>query len=194
MPIADASGLNASVPEPSVVAYVALGSNVGDRLAQMQTALERLAGPALTIRRISPVYENRAVGMREADPFLNAVAEVATTLPPLELLDRCLDIEKQLGRIRSVGWAPRTIDLDIIAYAEEVVEHARLQLPHPRIAERDFVLHPLNALAPDWRIHGQRVGDLAAAMSMEALTLFAPGEVLWANRKEDAKERAGVGS
>ena len=157
---------------PLVRAYVALGSNLGDRLGQMQSALQHLAADdRLTVLQVSPVYENRAVGMGEVDDFLNAIAEVETTLSPLELLDRCLAVESILGRVRTGEWAPRTIDLDVIAYGEELIETDRLHVPHPRIAERDFVVHPLNAIAPELRIRGQRVADLAATLSVVGLTL-----------------------
>ena len=157
-----------------MIAYIALGSNLGDRLAQMQAALERLAsGDTLRILQVSPVYENRAVGMGDdADNFLNAIAEVETSLAPLDLLDRCLAVEAQLGRVRTGEWAPRTIDLDVIAYGDEVIEHPRLHVPHPRIAERDFVVHPLNNIAPELMICDQRVADLAAALSMDGLTRY----------------------
>jgi len=158
---------------PVVRAYVALGSNLGDRLGQMQSALERLsAGDAMTVLQVSPIYENRAVGMGEADPFLNAIAEVETSLRPLEVLDRCLEVETQLGRVRTGEWAPRTIDLDVIAYGDEVIENERLHVPHPRIAERDFVVHPLNAIAPELIIRGQRVADLAANFPIDGLTRY----------------------
>jgi 2-amino-4-hydroxy-6-hydroxymethyldihydropteridine diphosphokinase len=167
---------------PLVQAYIALGSNLGDRLGQMQSALQRLAvDDRLKVVQVSPVYENRAVGMGEVGDFLNAIAEVETSLTALELLERCLAVEMQLGRVRTDRivqnekispflWASRTIDLDVIAYGKEVIESERLQLPHPRIAERDFVVHPLNAIAPDLRIRGQRVADLAATLSTEDLT------------------------
>jgi 2-amino-4-hydroxy-6-hydroxymethyldihydropteridine diphosphokinase len=105
------------------------------------------------------------------DDFLNAMAEVATSLTPLELLDRCLDVESQLGRIRTGKWAPPTIDLDVIASGQVEMESERLRLPHPRIAERDFVVHPLNAIAPELQIRGRRVADLAATVSLDELTL-----------------------
>ncbi|WPJ97620.1 2-amino-4-hydroxy-6-hydroxymethyldihydropteridine diphosphokinase [Coraliomargarita algicola] len=157
---------------PLVRAYIALGSNLGDRLGQMQSALVRLAGDeCLQVVQVSPVYENRAVGMGAVDDFLNAIAEVETSLAPLELLDRCLAVETELGRVRTGQWAPRTIDLDVIAYGEATIECERLHVPHPRIAERDFVVHPLHAIAPELRIRGQRVADLAATLSKEGLTL-----------------------
>jgi 2-amino-4-hydroxy-6-hydroxymethyldihydropteridine diphosphokinase len=155
---------------PLATAYIALGSNLGDRLGQMQTALDRLTQQSVVVQQISPVYENRAVGMGVADPFLNATAAIKTSLAPLALLDLCLDVEGQLGRRRSRQWAPRTIDLDIIAYAELELSTDRLRLPHPRIEERDFVLHPLRDIAPDLTIRGRRVADLAAELPMDALT------------------------
>lgn len=152
-------------------AYVALGSNLGDRLQQMQSALELLSSENLKVLQVSPVYENRAVGMGdEADPFLNAIAEVETSLGPYELLDRCLEVEQQLGRVRTGEWAPRTIDLDIIAYGNEEIISERLHVPHPRIAERDFVVYPLSAIAPNLVIRGKLVEDLAKELSMDALT------------------------
>ena len=155
-----------------VHAFIALGSNLGDRLGQMQFALKALAADdQLKVLQVSPVYENRAVGMGEADDFLNAMAEVETSMAPLALLDLCLEVESNFGRVRTKEWAPRTIDLDIIAYGNEVIEHERLQVPHPRIAERDFVVHPLCALAPNLEIRGQRVAHMAAALPMDRLTL-----------------------
>ena len=157
---------------PLVRAYIALGSNLGDRVGQMQSALKALAEDnQLKVLQISPLYENRAVGMGEADDFLNAIAEVETSMAPLALLDFCLKVESKLGRVRTKEWAPRTIDLDIIAYGDEVIEHERLQVPHPRIAQRDFVVHPLCAIAPNMEIRGQRVAHMAAALPMDSLTL-----------------------
>jgi 2-amino-4-hydroxy-6-hydroxymethyldihydropteridine diphosphokinase len=157
---------------PLVRAYIALGSNLGDRIVQMQSALKALAADnQLKVLQISPLYENRAIGMGEADDFLNVMAEVETSMAPLALLDFCLKVESELGRVRTKEWAPRTIDLDIIAYGDEVIEHERLQVPHPRIAERDFVVHPLCAIAPNLEIRGQSVAHMAAALPMDRLTL-----------------------
>lgn len=158
---------------PLKTAYIALGSNLGDRLGQMQKALDRLAEASIEVHVVSPVYENRAMGMGEADPFLNAVAGVRTSLQPLALLELCLEVESGLGRVRSAHWAPRRVDLDILAYAELELKTTRLHLPHPRIEERDFVLYPLRAIAPDLQIRGQRVADLAARLPMDALTRHA---------------------
>ena len=113
----------------------------------------------------SPVYENRAVGMDNADPFLNAVIKVQTELEPEDLLKVCLSIEIKLGRVRKSGWFPRTIDLDILAYREMFLKTDHLCLPHPRIAERDFVLKPLLEIAPDLMLHGQSVKSLFSQLS-----------------------------
>ena len=158
---------------PLVRAYIALGSNLGDRLGQMQSALKALAADdRLKVLQISPVYENCAVGMGEANDFLNAIVGIETSMEPLALLDHCLEVESQLGRVRTGEWTPRSIDLDIIAFGGEIIEHERLQVPHPRIAERDFVVHPLSAIAPDLKIQGQSVAHLSASLPMERLKLW----------------------
>ncbi|WP_269525721.1 2-amino-4-hydroxy-6-hydroxymethyldihydropteridine diphosphokinase [Coraliomargarita parva] len=141
---------------PLSKAYLALGSNLGDRLAQMREALRLLeARGSILISRVSRIYENRAVGMGEADPFLNAVAEVRTSLDPEALLDACLETENRLGRVRTGVWAPRTIDLDVLAYGETERDTERLQLPHPRIEQRDFVLQPIVDVDPALVIRGR---------------------------------------
>ena len=152
-------------------AYLALGSNQGDRLRQLQAAIDSLACDELSIIQVSPVYENRALGMGEAEDFLNAIAEIDTSLSPINLLDRCLDVEAQLGRVRGKEWAPRTIDLDLITYGQKVIKHPRLCLPHPRLSKRDFVVHPMNDIAPDLVISNQRVADMACALPADELTL-----------------------
>ena len=156
---------------PVTRAYLALGSNQGDRLRQLQEALDSLACDELSIIQVSPVYENRALGMGEAEDFLNAIAEIDTSLSPISLLDHCLDVEAELGRVRGKEWAPRTIDLDLITYGQKVIRHSRLCIPHPRVAKRDFVVHPLNAIAPDLVICGRRVSDMAYALPIDELTL-----------------------
>ncbi|MEN8662360.1 MAG: 2-amino-4-hydroxy-6-hydroxymethyldihydropteridine diphosphokinase [Lentimonas sp.] len=140
------------------VAYLALGSNLGDRLMQMRTALDVLeAHYPIRVLATSAMYENRAVGMDDADDFLNAVVSVETELEPEALLDACLEVENQLGRVRTGVWAPRTIDLDVLAYGDREINTERLHIPHPRIAERDFVAQPLSEVAPDLVVFGKRI-------------------------------------
>lgn len=150
-------------------AYLALGSNLGQRLDQMRSALRLLEAGGVRVRAVSHVYQNRAIGMVDADPFLNAVVQVETTLEPELLLDLCLKVETQLGRVRTAGWSPRTIDIDVLIYGEAHVETERLQVPHPRIAERDFVLQPLVDIQPDLKLFGRTVRELLEALPVVEL-------------------------
>jgi 2-amino-4-hydroxy-6-hydroxymethyldihydropteridine diphosphokinase len=123
-------------------AYVGLGANLGDREGTILAAAERL-GP----HRLSPIIETEPWGYAAQPKFLNAVAELETSLTPRELHDRLLEIERELGRRREgPRYGPRTIDLDLLLYGDEVVEEPGLTVPHPRLAERLFVLEPLLAL------------------------------------------------
>lgn len=156
------------------LAYIALGSNLGDRLGQMRQALQHLTnGFGVEVLATSTVYQNRAVGMGEsAADFLNAVAKVSSPLGPFDLLQACLDIEQKLGRTRSDhGWVSRTIDLDLLAYEGVTLENERLTLPHPRICERDFVAVPLAELAPELEIGGCRLPQIVAELAEYELAL-----------------------
>ena len=159
---------------PLTTAYLALGSNLGERLEQLRAALQMLdAASGVSVLRASSVYQNRAIGMGDADPFLNAVIEVSTSRSAEDLLDLCLLVENQLGRVRTGVWAPRTIDVDVLIYGEAKVESERLQLPHPRIVERDFVLKPLADIDPDLLIAGQSVHEWLDALPLVELELYA---------------------
>jgi len=133
-----------------VQAFVALGSNLGDREENIRLAVDALRdSDGITVRRQSSLLENPAVGgPPDSPPFLNAVAEVRTTLPAHELLDRLLDIERQLGRVRNQKWEPRLIDLDLVLYSDQIIDRPQLTVPHPLLHERDFVLRPLAEIAP----------------------------------------------
>ncbi len=132
-------------------AYLGLGSNVGIREQHIEQALSKLAAPDLRIARVSSVYETEPVGFTAQRSFLNLVAEIETELFPMQLLARIGKIEQALGRVRTVPNGPRTIDVDILLYGRAVIRSARLEVPHPRIAERRFVLVPLAELAPELR-------------------------------------------
>ena len=129
-------------------AAVAFGSNLGDRIGYLQTAVAALAGLG-EVEAVSSVYETAPVGGPEQGPYLNAVAVVETDLEPHELLDGLLQIEQRAGRERMVQWGPRTLDLDLILYGDRVLDDERLTVPHPRVAERRFVLEPLVEVWPD---------------------------------------------
>ena len=135
----------------STVAYIALGANLGDRARNIREALRRLGETrGVVLMRTSGNYENLAVGgPPDSPPFLNAVAEVRTSLEPDALLTRLLQIESELGRVRRDRWEPRPIDLDLVLYGDRVLRSDRLTLPHPGMHERRFVLVPLAEIAPD---------------------------------------------
>lgn len=131
--------------------YLGLGSNVGDRRATLDRGIEALNGPGLRILRVSPIYETEPQGLREQEWFLNLVAEAETTLFPRQLLQRIRRVEREFGRKRTVANGPRTLDIDILFFAHSVIATADLQVPHPRYAERRFVLAPMADLVPEWR-------------------------------------------
>jgi 2-amino-4-hydroxy-6-hydroxymethyldihydropteridine diphosphokinase len=147
-------------------AYIGLGSNLGDPAAYLGAALERLDEGPLSLLLVSDIRETEPVGYTEQPHFLNAVALVYTELRARELLDRLLEIERELGRDRTLGprFGPRTIDLDLLLYGDEVVDEPDLTVPHPRLADRVFVLEPLAEIAPRLRLpDGRRVKDLLRA-------------------------------
>lgn len=133
-----------------ITAYIALGSNLGDRegfIRDALWALDEIEG--VRVAKVSSLLENPAVGgPPDSPPFLNAAAELRTTLGPHELLRQMLRIEQSLSRQRSEKSAPRTIDLDLLLYGNEVIETQELRIPHPRMKEREFVLKPLAEIAP----------------------------------------------
>ena len=155
--------------------YLSLGSNVGDRQANLRAALERLAAPDLRVVRVSPVYETEPVGAPPGSLsqrwFLNLAAEAETDLFPMQLLARTQKIERALGRVRTVPNGPRTIDIDILLYAKAVVRSARLEIPHPRMHQRRFVLAPLADLAPELRhpVTHRTVREMLEAASTAAV-------------------------
>lgn len=132
-------------------AYLSLGSNLGDREANLRRALLLLASPELRVLRFSSTYETEPQDLRGQPWFLNLVAEIETTLFPLQLLAQIQRIEKALGRKRVVDKGPRTLDIDIVFFGNFVIDTPRLQVPHPRMQDRRFVLEPLAELAPELR-------------------------------------------
>jgi 2-amino-4-hydroxy-6-hydroxymethyldihydropteridine diphosphokinase len=131
--------------------YLGLGSNIGDRERYLSAALTHLAAPDLRIIRTSSTYETEPVGYADQRSFLNLVVEADTDLFPMQLLWRVGKIERALGRLRAIPNGPRTIDIDVLLYGKAVVRSASLEIPHPRMAERRFVLAPLAELVPTLR-------------------------------------------
>jgi 2-amino-4-hydroxy-6-hydroxymethyldihydropteridine diphosphokinase len=131
-----------------VIAYIGIGSNVGDRAANCLQAIESLS-EAGRILSVSSLYYTEPVGFKVQEDFINAVVALETDRPPDELLAVCQAIEERLGRRRTVRWGPRTIDLDILLYGDLVMNQPDLDIPHPLMAARRFVLAPLVEIAPD---------------------------------------------
>lgn len=131
------------------IAYLGLGSNLGDRGGNIAKAAALLQEKGTTLLKISSIVETDPVGGPAQDKFLNAVIKVETTLSPLELLNHCHAIEQKLGRVRTVANGPRTIDVDILLYDRLVLDTPLLKIPHPRMSERAFVLGPLKEIEPD---------------------------------------------
>lgn len=147
-------------------AFLGLGSNLGDRQAMLRQAAARLrALPGIRILRASSVYETEPLGLTDQPWFLNQVLEVETALDPHHLLTAVQEVEASLGRRREVRWGPRTIDIDILLYADVTLRSPRLVLPHPALAHRRFVLVPLAELHPLLRLpDGRCVRDLLEAL------------------------------
>jgi 2-amino-4-hydroxy-6-hydroxymethyldihydropteridine diphosphokinase len=146
-------------------ALIALGSNIGDKAATIRNAIEaldRLPGTAVVAK--SAIYRTPPWGITDQDWFANAVVAVDTLLSPDEVLDACLAIEAAMGRIRRERWGPRVIDLDLLSHGETIVKSERLTLPHPRIAERAFVLIPLRDVAPEFRLGGKGITAMLSAL------------------------------
>ena len=149
-------------------AFVGLGANLGDREASIRAALDFLeAEPGIEIVAVSRLRETEPVGLTDQPRFLNGAAALETELPPRELLERLLGIERRLGRRRGQGprFGPRTIDLDLLVYGDAVLEEPGLSIPHPRLAERRFALEPLADLDPSLEVPGKgRVSTLLAGL------------------------------
>lgn len=132
-------------------AYLSLGSNMGDREANLARAVEELRRRGVHILRQSSLYETEPLEIREQAWFLNCVVEIETTATPSELLPMLLEVEREMGRLRGTKYGPQLIDMDILLYGATVVDTPELTVPHPKMTERRFVLVPLNELASDIR-------------------------------------------
>ncbi len=150
-------------------AYIGVGSNLGDREGHIKKALELLhRSPGMRVKQVASLYLTEPVGYAGQEWFLNTVAELETGLEPRELLVLLLETEKKLGRVRTVRWGPRTVDLDLLVFGEEKIAQPGLVVPHPRMCERAFVMVPLAELKPGLKIPGAgKAAELAAALAME---------------------------
>ncbi len=155
--------------------YVGLGSNEGDRAANLEKARSLMNGPSIRIIKASPVYETPAWGDTDQPPYLNQVVEVEVDMEPDVLLRRLQKIERAMGR-RGHGWsAPRPIDLDILACGEYVLEGPDLRIPHPCLAVRGFVLVPLSRIAPDYvhPVNGKTVSEMLRGVDCDGIQVHS---------------------
>lgn len=152
-------------------AFLALGSNVGDREANLRTAVTLLQGDEIRVRRGSSLYETAPQELLDQPSFLNAVVDVETSLFPMQLLARVREIERKMGRRRVTPKGPRNIDIDILFYGRNVIATAELEVPHPRIAQRRFVLEPLAEIAPDFRhpLTGKTANEMLATLEPQGV-------------------------
>ncbi|OMF25300.1 2-amino-4-hydroxy-6-hydroxymethyldihydropteridine diphosphokinase [Paenibacillus sp. FSL H8-0548] len=157
-------------------AYIALGSNMGDREQLLLSAIALIdAHPAIEVSKVSGMYETDPVGYTDQPSFLNMTLAVRTKLTPLMLLRQLLALEQELGRVRQVRWGPRTIDLDLLLYDNVRMDQEELTLPHPRMLERSFVLVPLNDVMDE----SHQLYDEVSAASRAALLDGKEGITLW---------------
>jgi len=150
---------------------IAMGSNLGDRLDYLQGGLDGLFDtPRIKFLAVSPVYQTAPVGGPEQPDYLNAVVIAETSMPAQAVLERCLSLEDAFGRVRDERWGPRTLDLDLIIYGDEVSNSPGLTLPHPRAHERAFVLAPWHDAYPQAQLPGYGpVADLLAALGTDGI-------------------------
>ena len=157
--------------------YLALGTNLGDRDANLRGAVESLA-PQVKVLESSPIYETPPWGYLDQPKFLNQVVGGETALPPLDLMRLLKRLEEEIGRVPSVRYGPRLIDIDILFYDDWVIDVPGLTIPHPRMPGRGFVLLPMADLAPDHRhpLLQVTVSEMLAESSLEGITRYQPGE------------------
>lgn len=167
-------GLKFSNRKAEETAYLALGSNEGNRFANIREAIRRLEdGGGCRVVGCSSVYETKPVGVIEQPDFLNAVVRVTTALTPLALLDYCQAIERSMGRVRTIRWGPRVIDIDILLYGQGSVCTDRLVIPHPEMLKRAFVLVPLSEIAPNIELTpGITAGEAAKRLGRTGVRYF----------------------
>jgi 2-amino-4-hydroxy-6-hydroxymethyldihydropteridine diphosphokinase len=158
-----------TAPPEEVIAYLSLGSNLGDRRRNLERAVQRLGGlSGIRIGKVSPTYRTAPMGVREQPGFLNLAVEAHTNIQPRQLLHLLKNIERELGRTSTERWGPRVIDIDILLYGCRRINEHDLIIPHPRMHERAFMMVPLADIAPNLTLpDGRRAADVASALAKE---------------------------
>jgi 2-amino-4-hydroxy-6-hydroxymethyldihydropteridine diphosphokinase len=161
-------------------AYLGLGGNLGDPTQSMAAALRMLdADPLTRVLQVSSLYRTPPWGKTDQPDFLNATAEVLTGHSPRELLDLCLEAERRLKRVRQERWGPRLIDIDILVFGDRTVDEDGLEIPHPRMLERAFVLAPLAEIAPEFVMKGKKLGDWLTEADTAGIERLPSGRDWW---------------
>jgi 2-amino-4-hydroxy-6-hydroxymethyldihydropteridine diphosphokinase len=166
-----------ALPGEKMVVYVGIGSNLGDKLDNCRRAIEAVGSDTRNrLLKCSPFYHTEPVGGKKQDWFVNAVLSVETPLGPREFMDFLLGIEKTMGRVRGERWGPRVIDLDILFFGQKVIREGELEIPHPRLQERRFVLVPLQDIAPhlEHPLLGKTISQILAELKQEEKVLAVP--------------------
>jgi dihydroneopterin aldolase / 2-amino-4-hydroxy-6-hydroxymethyldihydropteridine diphosphokinase len=191
-PVTPAAGFEQAAAEVAAGAktlVLALGSNLGDKVGNLQRGVMALCGDGIHCLRVSAIYQTEPVGGPEQDDYLNAVLLAASTLPATEILDRCMAAEAAAGRQRTVRWGPRTLDVDVICYGQEISADPRLTLPHPRARERAFVLVPWLEVAPDaWLPGNGPVASLPAAAGTAGIRRLGEPRLTLPGRNPEPKD------
>jgi 2-amino-4-hydroxy-6-hydroxymethyldihydropteridine diphosphokinase len=151
--------------------FISIGSNIGDKAANLRRALRLLAEAGVAIEAVSPFYRTPPWGPVEQDWFLNGCALLRTDRGPRDVMQLALDVELAMGRERTMRWGPRLIDIDMLTYDDIVLDDERLVLPHPRLFERAFVLVPLLAIAPDFAIGGRRADEALSRLDRTGIEI-----------------------
>ncbi|CAN7563714.1 2-amino-4-hydroxy-6-hydroxymethyldihydropteridinediphosphokinase [Mesorhizobium amorphae] len=169
------SGQNSTV-------YLSLGGNLGDPAKSMAAALRILDGDDKTrVVAVSSLYRTPPWGKLDQPDFLNAAAAIATTLAPRALLELCLDAERRLKRVREERWGPRLIDIDILVFGHRIIHETGLEVPHPRMLERAFVLAPLAEIAPELAVGGKSVSERLSGVDTAGIEKLPSGRDWWLN-------------
>ncbi|UVC13064.1 2-amino-4-hydroxy-6-hydroxymethyldihydropteridine diphosphokinase [Mesorhizobium onobrychidis] len=165
---------------PNNTVYLSLGGNLGDPARSMGAALRMLDADENTrVVIVSSLYRTPPWGKLDQPDFLNAAAEISTVLAPHALLDLCLDVERRLKRVREERWGPRLIDIDILVFGDRIIHETGLEVPHPRMLERAFVLAPLAEIAPDLTVDGRSVAERLAALDSAGIEQLPSSRDWW---------------
>jgi len=160
--------------------FLSLGGNLGEPAKSMGAALRMLDADARTrVVAVSSLFRTPPWGKLDQPDFLNAAAELSTRLSPRALLDLCLDVESKLKRVREERWGPRLIDVDILVFGEHVIHETGLEVPHPRMLERAFVLAPLAEIAPVLAVEGKTIPERLAGVDISGIERLPSGRDWW---------------